>query len=65
MGSDTYKAKELKVHRFAAYLGFGFLSLVDLGNGIYTAKGSSSLDDNVLSDKLPDDLIGEFAGACR
>jgi len=29
-------------------LGFGFLSLVDLLNGIYAFEGCSSLDDNTL-----------------
>jgi len=62
VGSDIYKSKEQNVHRFAAYLGFGFLSLVDLRNGICTAEGSTLMDDNVLSDELAGDLVGEFAG---
>ena len=43
-------------------MGFGFLSLVDLRNGICTAKGSSSPDDKVLSEELAGHLVGEFAG---
>ena len=61
MGSDTYRANELEVDILAAYLGVCFLSLVDLHNDICTAKGSLSLDDNVLSGELASDLVGELA----
>ena len=43
MGSETSKEKIQDI--LSAYLGFGFLSLVDLLNGVGSAEGSSNVGD--------------------
>lgn len=58
MGSVTYRAKEQELYMLAAYLGFGFMSLVDLLKGICTSEGCSSLDDDTLLDEFAVEPVG-------